>query len=163
MRLGGVASILAFLLVVFMLLVVLVGANETGNSTITLEANIVILALNNTSNESIVSISVSPNYINFGDVIVGEYSDVVNVNITNIGSVKPLRITSELVDSNDEIFKNLKLTYPGGSFKNVNNFTMNLSSTRRVDMKLDLTNFEGQIEDDIIGHVNNVRFIAMAA
>ena len=133
------------------------------NNSVTIEANIVLISLNDTTNESIVSINVIPDYLYFGNVVVGTISNVANVSITNTGTIKPAKITVELVNSSDNIFNNLQLKESSGSWKDIVNFTANVSSTKRIDLKLNLMNFEHELDDDIVGHKNVIKFLAMAA
>ncbi len=153
--------ILSFLSI-FIIIVMPVLLNAQSNN-VTIEANIILIPVNTTTNESIVSINVVPDYLYLGDVAVGSISNIVNVSITNTGTIKPAKITAELTNSNDNVFNNLQLKESSGSWKGIMNFTANVSSTKRIDIRLNLADFNEELDDDIVGHKNMIKFLAMAA
>ena len=135
-------------------------SNAQDTNTLTVEAN-VILTTTNITNESIVSIQIVPDYVYLGDVIVGKLSNETSVIINNTGSVE-VKVTSELVN-NDDIFNYLQLKNSSGSWKNIGDFTTNVKTKRTVHIRLDLRNFDLNLEDNIMGHKNDIKFLALAA
>ena len=150
-------------LIILSIIIIIPVLLNAQNTTVSVEANIILIPINTTSNESIVSVSVTPDFVYLGDVVVGEISNVVNVSISNTGSVKPAKITAELVNQSDNIFNTLQLKDSTGSWGNIANFTTNVSSTKRIDIRLNLVNFNAELDDDVVGHKNEIKFLAMAA
>ncbi|MBS3085413.1 hypothetical protein J4225_01890 [Candidatus Pacearchaeota archaeon] len=150
-------------LIILSIIIIIPVLLNAQNTTVSVEANIILIPINTTSNESIVSVSVTPDFVYLGDVVVGEISNVVNVSISNTGSVKPAKITAELVNQSDNIFNTLQLKDSSGSWGNIANFTTNVSSTKRIDIRLNLVNFNAELDDDVVGHKNEIKFLAMAA
>ena len=140
------------------------------NQTIDLEANII----GDLASEAEISILVSPNKINFGDVELGSESDTLRVNVTNKGSVD-INVIPELED-NSEIFKNIYLqkrkTGNSSTLYNIGDFSMNIlkptSESGRSDyfyIKLDLTeiDLDNLDEGDLGNQDAKVIVIALAA
>ena len=123
----GVASLLVLLLAIFIMPSIL---NAQSSDKVTVEADIILMPTNATTNESIVGIRITPDYVDLGEVIVGGISNVSNVSVTNTGSIKPVKITAELINSSDDIFEMIQLKDTSSSWKNLVNFTTNLSSTK---------------------------------
>lgn len=149
-------------IVCFLSLIFMVGAVE---KIMTVEADVYAgePAINDT-NVSIVSISV-PGYIKIENAISGKVSDETRIYINNTGNVRTL-VSAQLIDLEDIIFKNLQMTNGSSTFRNVSSFVISISTSYRsrvVNMRLDLRGTEGLIEDDMIGHQAQVKFIAMQA
>lgn len=116
-----------------------------------------------------VGISV-PDLVLFGDIAPGYLSERRDLDIVNLGNVD-VRVTPELEDYDGDIFTNL-------AFKEVlddplikiGNYYLDLprpteiGGTRMesVYMYLDLTRFDGNCSEDIIGHEANVTFFALS-
>ena len=84
----------------------------------------------------------------------------INLEFSN-GSLK-VKVTSELVNS-DQIFDYLQLKDSSSSFKNVSDFSTNVTTKKTVYLRLDLRNFNIDLEESILNHNGDIRFIAMAA
>lgn len=119
--------------------------------------------------EPIIKISV-PDNVFFGDLENGQQSDNVRINITNTGTVGVI-ITPQLIDKSEKIFN---FTYfarrTTNPFQKVGNFNFNITAPATGDVredyiyaKLDLRDFDGVIDNDILGHKADVRFFAVAA
>ena len=73
-------------------------------------------------------------------------------------------VTAELINPNDVIFKNLQIANTTtSSFKNVSEFITFFSTQRTIKLRLDLRNFEEDIEGPIVNRSTQIRFIAMSA
>jgi len=147
-----------------------IDASSEANGTMEVEAN--ILGFGNASEIPDVAIEV-PDYIFLGNITkenpVSNGSNKVYIN--NTGKVN-VTITPQLADPDEEIFKWLffrRITTD--NWQKIGNYSLNIeqpSAGSRVRskycyMKLDLTNFNGRIDKDIIGHKADVIFYAMAA
>lgn len=151
------AGIIVFLVILISFLAFVFAEDS---DTITLETN--VLTGLPVSNESMIQIEV-PDYLFIGNVSVGDLSDETNITINNNSTVK-IKVISELVNSSDKIFSHLILKEYGGKYKGVDDFSMNITGkTKKVYMKLNLTDFEEDLENDLIGHQSQLRFIAMEA
>lgn len=118
--------------------------------------------------ESSVGISV-PDKVVFGDITKGYLSERQEVKLTNTGTTN-IVVAPELVNDSEEIFRYL-------SFKRVLDAPLTkigffeieiekpsvVGETRdqNVYMYLDLTDYLGEIEEDVIGHESEVIFWAM--
>ncbi len=132
------------------------------NNTLTVEANIVLEPTGaGTTNESFVSIAIIPDYISLGNATIGKLSNESKVVINNTGNVK-VKVTSQLTNENDEVFRYLQIA-EGSSFKNVSIFNTNVTTKKTLSVRLDLRNFDGNIEEDQIGRQAQVQFLAMQA
>lgn len=153
------------LLIVFIIYSVSAVQNDT--QVMTVEADVLA------GPGQIVKIQV-PDYLFLGDVRKGEESNESKVIINNTGNVDVI-VKPELINPNDEIFENLQLrkrktgnsstSYPIGEF--TINVTKPASEGGVNDeyfyIRLDLTNYDGDIDSDQIGRQADIRFIAMAA
>jgi uncharacterized repeat protein (TIGR01451 family) len=151
-----------FLTCLILSVVSFVGAQEDNSTQImVLEANI-LTSSQVISSGADISISV-PDYVFLGDVTAGETLSYTT-KINNTGKLK-VNIQTELIDNLDEIFSNLYLKEYGGKYKKVDSFNMNVSSksSKNLYLFLNLTNFDGIIDEDLMGHKNSIRFIATAA
>lgn len=130
----------------------------------TVEANI----LKTESNVSIVSIQV-PDYISFGDIMRGEKSEELKVYVNNTGTVD-LSVTPMLVNSSEKIFN---YTYFRSTktknglpvpFARIGDFVFNVTQENDAYfyMILDLTYYPEEINEDIIEHQTDIRFLAMS-
>ena len=160
-RAMGYFIVLAFLI----LIIAIVKAGDI----MTVEANIFA----ESTPEDIVRVEVQP-YLNFGNVSVGEQSDEFNVQINNTGTTAVI-VTPKLVNSSEIIFKNLYLreqkTKNGTAvpFNKLGKFSLNItkpdSSGVRKDsfwVKLDLRDFNGDLNDDMLNHKSKLVFFALA-
>lgn len=157
------------------LLVLIIPLSLSAN-VITFEANI----LSNATEEAILSLEV-PDYIFLGNVTIGEKSSETTISINNTGNVD-LLITPELVNSGEDIFSYLYFrsqktqTINGTSgipvpFEKIGLFSFSVSkpasgsSVRKKDFYtvLDLTNYTGPLQDNLIGHRADVKLVAVAA
>jgi len=145
---------------------------ETGNATMTVEVN--ILGFANESNASDVSIEV-PDYINLGDVTKDSpVSDEKHVYINNTGKL-PITVTPQLTNE-DSIFSYLYFREQQADHNNILNisrkigdFSMDINKpaagkrcyTDHFYIKLNLTDFDGDIKEDLIGYKTDIVFLAM--
>ena len=115
-----------------------------------------------------VSLSV-PDRIAFGNLTKGYDSDQVDFLIYNTGTSN-IKITAELENSSDNIFRYLYLWGSSISQKRIENFTINISApsayggseSKTIYSKLKLSEFNGTISSDLIGYKDNVIFWATA-
>lgn len=102
-----------------------------------------------------------PDYVFLGNVSKGQ-SVLTEISVNNTGRLK-VNIKPELV-SNDKIFKNLYFRESSTSYKKIDDFNMNITaSSKKLYIKLDLSNYTEDINENIIGHKADIRFIAVAA
>ena len=160
----------------FLLIMVVISSlsfSSADNDIITFEANIIA----DSTEEPTIRISV-PDYINLGNVSVGGKSQEIRVFINNTGSVDVI-VTPELMNSSEEIFSYLYFreqktrTINGTStnvpFSRLGNFSFSAAKpTSGNDFNeedfytiLDLTDFNGNLNNNLIGHRANVKFIAV--
>lgn len=151
-------ALLVLLTICFCLLSSSANALEINNSTAIFEANIFA------PEQRFVEIQI-PDRIFFGNLTIGEMSEEVKVNINNTGNID-VAITPELSpDYTGEIFNH---TY----FKRVltddlvhiGDYSFNISAS--TDNKyfyavLDLREFDGELEEDLIGHNAEIVFWAI--
>jgi hypothetical protein len=151
------------------------GLAFASNNTMTVQAN--ILGFRNNFSQEGIGIQV-PDFINIGDVTKENPVSVeFKVEINNTGTVN-ITVNPELSDSNEGIFSYLFFRTRKTSvdpnltvFKKIGEYSLYIdkplsgSSVRKnyCYMKLDLTNFNGPIQNDIIGHRTEVIFYAMPA
>ena len=138
----------------------LVLSEDFDNEYMEVEANIL-------SNAKIVSIEV-PDYIFFGNLTKGEWSDEMLIKVNNTGNVD-VEVTPELVNSSEEIFSytsfRLQKTSNGtqvpltrlGAFS----FDVEKQDDESFYMSLDLRNYPQDIPEDMMGHKSEIRFVAM--
>ena len=139
----------------------------------TVEVNIMGFA-NQSGNVSDVSIEV-PDYINLGNVTKDNpVSEEVDVYINNTGKL-PITVTPQLKDSDELIFSYLYFrtrTSSGNeslnTFYQIGNYSLNLKkpvtdgkTKEYFYMSLDLTNFDGEIKEDLTGYKADIVFLAM--
>ena len=142
------------------------------NATINMEANILA---NPENNEPEISIDVSPNSINFGDIELGQESNAIRVNITNMGSVA-INVVPQLSNGNNNIFENLyfqkRKTGNSSTEYQIGDFTLNIaqptSDSGKAEycyVKLNLENVDsGDLDESDFGNEDaDVIFIALAA
>ena len=142
---------------VFMSLVV-----ASVSERMTVEANIFIP----TATEPIISIEV-PDYLFIGNLTIGEKTDKIKVYVNNTGNVN-VTITPQLASSSEIIFNNLffqrRTTEP---WMKISNWNLNISkpsgsgvNDEYFYMKLDLTGFTDELDENLIGHKSDIVFWA---
>ena len=147
-------------------------AQDSFNATMTVEANIMEFA-----EESVEEVSIKvPDYIFLGEVTKeNPVSDEVKIYINNTGKV-PVRITPQLKEGNNDIFKNLffRTTKTSNGTDvipvKIGNYFLDIDKpssgsnyrSKYFYMKLDLTDFSGEINQDLIGYKTEIIFLAMA-
>lgn len=145
--------LLSFLFTIMFIFIFVSAQNST--DTMTLEVNVLA-----EDQEPEIGISV-PEYIFLGNISKGKAVSVTTL-VNNTGKSK-INIKPELT-SNDKIFQNLYFRESGGSYQKVGEFNMNITAnSKNLYIKLDLSNYTEDIDEDVIGHKANVRFIAVAA
>jgi len=111
-----------------------------------------------------------PDFVFFGNVSSGEESERMRVDVNNTGNIDVV-ITPRLVDLNEEIFNHTYFTRRVSEpYQKIGAFSLNLSaSSDRGGIesdyfyaKIDLREFKGRIDRDLIGHRADVKFIAVA-
>lgn len=116
-----------------------------------------------------VSISV-PDYVFLGNITLGYSTDEEKMLVVNKGDVA-VSVTPALADLNEDIFSYLYFRESSGSYRRIGNFSMTISkpssqggnSTKTLYYKLDLREYEGDIDRDLMGHSTRVKFFATAA
>ena len=158
---------LNFLILAMILLSLLSNLSAAQNDTMIVEVNILAPEIPNNT----VSIEV-PDYLFMEDIMVGESTDKFRIDVNNTGNVN-ITVTPLLQDLNDEIFSNLYFQnrQSGNNSQEymLGDYSFNISKPstpggKRSEyfwMWLDLTNFEGNIEEDIIGRRADLLFIAL--
>ena len=144
-----------------------IDAGSDANDTMIVEVN--LLGFGNASETPEVAIEV-PDYVNLGDVTkddpVSNESDRMWINST--GTVN-ITVTPQITDSDEEIFKFLffkRIT--SDQWRKIGDWSLDIDKPKtgkgkgQFYVRLDLTNFDGNINEDIIGYKNNVVFYAMA-
>jgi len=156
---------LLILTLVFFSLIPNISAEQ--NDTMIVEVNVLAPELP----ENTVSIEV-PDYLFMEDIMVGESTEKFQVYVNNTGNVN-ITVTPLLQDLNDEIFSNLyfqdRKTGNNSQEYILGDYSFNIpkpstSGGKRSEyfwMWLDLTNFEGEIEEDIMGRRADLLFIAV--
>jgi len=151
----------------FLLIMVVISSlsfSSADNDIITFEANIIA----DSTEEPTIRISV-PDYINLGNVSVGGKSQEIRVFINNTGSVDVI-VTPELMNSSEEIFS--YLYFREQKTRTINGTSTNVPFSRLGNFRndfneedfytiLDLTDFNGNLNNNLIGHRANVKFIAV--
>jgi hypothetical protein len=145
-----------------------INAGSDANDTMIVEVN--LLGFGNASEVPEVAIEVS-DYVNLGDVTDDDpVSDYKKVDINNTGKVN-ITVTPFIVDSDEEIFKNLFFKRVlNDPWQKIGNWSLYIdkpatgsrAKVKYCYMELDLTNFNGRIDGDIIGHRAEVLFLATA-
>jgi len=150
-----------FLTLFVLITLFIVSADEGTNPRMTVKANILAPE---------VSIRV-PDILDFGDVKFGYVSEIKNITVYNTGEIK-VKITTELANSSELIFNYTKFRKSnlttwnkiGGSYS----FTIDKPSEvggeteQSLDFMLDLTSFEGEVNEDIPNHEAEIIFWATA-
>lgn len=146
---------------------------DSGNATMTVEANILGFA-NASENVSDVSIWV-PDHINLGNVTKDDpVSDEVKIYINNTGRLA-ITVTPQLKDPDENIFSYLFFrttkTTNGTEVtpQKIGEYSLNIDKpaagssykSKYCYISLDLTNFDGEIKEDLIGYKTDVVFLAM--
>src|SRR3989344_2575665 len=147
--------------VFFVLVVNVVGSDS---ETMVVEANI----YDYITPEPVVSIEV-PDYIFLGDVTVGHATNKTKIYVNNTGTVN-VTITPQLKDPSEDIFSYLYFERRvADSWEQIGDFSfgINASTTggKKSDyfyMELDLTDFKGTMDGDMLNHKVNVVFNAMS-
>lgn len=137
------------------------------NASTTVEANIL------TSGGSLDQISIEvPDHIFLGNVTQGDATDKTKVYVNNTGTVA-VTITPRLVDGTNNIFENLffQLRQTGNSSRvyQIGDYHLNISAPSTTNGKkseyfyvwLDLSDFDEEIEEDMLGETAEVVFIAL--
>lgn len=118
--------------------------------------------------EQIISVSV-PDFIDLGNVTKGSSTPKVKIEINNTGNVD-IKVTPILKNSSENIFSYL---YFGSSVctnscQRIGDYSINIDkpttgSSRNVSfyMKLDLTNYNDTINNDMIDYQTELIFVAM--
>jgi hypothetical protein len=158
MKIRGIFAVYsAIFLIIAMLLIS--PAGNAGN-ILTLESNIL---------KSTASVSV-PDKIVIGDVAKGYSVRSDKVYINNTGNID-ISVTPQLVNTTEIFYNYLYFSTTATSgFKSFGNFSFNItkpddlgnSSTDYIYIKLDLTNYAGNITQDYISYQKSIRFVAMA-
>ncbi len=144
---------------------------EGANETMIVEAN--ILGFANVTEIPEVSIEV-PDYIFLGNVTRDEpVSDNKRIDINNTGKVN-ITVTPQLKDPDEEIFSYLFFrTRQSSSNPELNTlyrigeYSLNIDKPRigigkeYCYIKLDLTDFNGRIDEDLFGYKADIIFLAM--
>ncbi|MFA5993101.1 MAG: hypothetical protein WC796_05335 [Candidatus Pacearchaeota archaeon] len=146
---------------IFIALISFVIAQQNDTQIMTVEANILTGLGGNESNQSFLKISV-PDHIFLGNATIGQVSNETKVIINNTGTIKPIIITAELADPDKDIFNYLQIK--DGSYKFIDEFvSSNITYRKTLYLRFDLRDFDGDLDDDLMGYTNQVRFIAMEA
>ncbi len=170
----NILSLIAFMFILIFLILFsnsyVINAASESNGTMVVEVN--LLGFGNVSETPDVSIEV-PDYIFLGNITkdnpVSNESNKVYIN--NSGKVN-VTITPQLADSEEEIFKWLFFKrIIEDPWQKIGNYSLNIDKpaagnrvrSKYCYMKLDLTDFNGNITEDVIGHQTNIIFYAMAA
>jgi len=146
-----IISVFAFILI-FLALV------YASSDTMKVEANIFA---------PVVSVEV-PDYVYFGNLSKGYESDEINITINNTGTTD-ISVTPRLANSQEKIFN---YTYfkktSSDTYRLVGMFNVNISrptqngvKVQSVYAKLDLTDYDGDIDYDMIKHNASIIFWAV--
>ncbi|MEK6890895.1 MAG: hypothetical protein AABX03_02050, partial [Nanoarchaeota archaeon] len=126
---------------------------------INMEANILA---NPENNEPEIGIQVS-DHLFLGNVSKGSSTTYLVIQVNKTGSQK-MNVRPELVDPDNSIFQNLYFKESSGSPKKIGEFNMNITaSSKNLYVKLDLTDFNGNIDSDLIGEDADIILIAVSA
>jgi len=163
---------LTLVLIILKIPLGLLYAQDSFNATMTVEANIMGFA-----EESAKEVSIKvPDYIFLGDVTKeNPVSDEVKIYINNTGKV-PIRVTPQLKENSNDIFGNLffRTTKTSNGTDvipvKIGNYFLDIDKpssgssykSKYFYMKLDLTDFSGEINQDLIGYKTEIIFLAMA-
>lgn len=118
--------------------------------------------------EPVVSISV-PTKVLFGNITKGYSTDDIRIDLNNTGNTD-IKITPALENSTERIFSNLYFARrTTESYYKIGNFSMNISKPSSIGgvrsdycyAKLDLTNYQYDINQDIMKHNATVIFWVM--
>ncbi len=157
------------LFVVALSVVIVTGFFVYAGDTLTVEADIFKF-------REIVSIEVQ-DFIDLGNVTVGFETDPTSddkIHVNNTGNLN-VTVTPVLVNSSEKIFSYLyftkRLSGDNFEYKKVGEFSFDIEKPSTIGVvrkefiypKLDLRNFTDDIDNDMINHRTNVRFIATAS
>lgn len=168
-------SIFLFILIFLSMFIYGAHAQTETNATMTIEAN--ILGFGNESEIPEVGIEV-PDYVFLGNVSRNDpLSDEKKININNTGKVN-ITVTPKLRDNDEEIFgylyfrtmkasqthPELNIPYKIGeySIEIEKPSSGNTKRAKDIYMRLNLTDFEGNLREDIIGYQKEIIFFAMS-
>ena len=153
----------------------LINAQDSANASMIVEAN--IIGFSTQGPGSGVSIEV-PDYIFLGNVTKGDpISGEITVSINNTGNV-PITVTPILKNGEEEIFKYLFFRTQKTSsvdpnltiFRKIGEYNLNIDKpiagksyrSKNCYIQLNLTDFNGEIKEDLIGYRTEIIFLAMA-
>ncbi|MBS3092583.1 hypothetical protein J4466_04150 [Candidatus Pacearchaeota archaeon] len=116
-----------------------------------------------------VSIQV-PNEIDLGNISNGDTPPWMNFTINNTGNVK-VRITSELINSDHEVFNYIEFDTTTEAIRRVDNFTTTINkpsldeiTSKNISVRINLEDYNGTaITEDIPNAQAQIRFLAMDA
>ncbi len=150
----------------------LAGARATHSDVMTVGANILNWTV--LVPESAVRISV-PDSIFLGNVSIGEISEEIQIRVNNTGTVN-ITVRPQLLDTPDPVFRNIYFretkTKNGEPvpFARIGDFTFNISKpttggfrSKSFYMMLNLTDFTGTLESNVVNYEADIRFFAAAA
>jgi hypothetical protein len=151
-----------------------VNADSDANDTMIVEVN--LIGFGNASEVPEIAIEV-PDYVFLGNVTKENPVSEENITISNIGRVNTT-ITPQLTDPDEVIFKwlffrNYKTStaHPDEAIpKKIGTYSVSIDKpatgstlrSKKIYISLDLTDFDGNINEDIIGHSAEVTFFATA-
>lgn len=163
------------LLCMFLILnIILLSCFVLADSNATTEVKANILGFSNNTTVYDVSIEV-PDKIDFGDITRDEpVSDELKIYINNTGRLA-ITVTPQLSDSEEKIFSYLYFrtlkTSNGTSvpFSRIGDYTLDIDKpaagsaykSKYCYVKLDLSDFTGNIKEDLIGYKSKIVFLAM--
>jgi hypothetical protein len=115
----------------------------------------------------IVSVEV-PDYVYFGNVSKGYESNEINITINNTGNID-ISVTPKLADNSEKIFN---YTYfkktSSDTYRIVGMFNVNITKPKTngvtvqpVYAKLDLTDYDEDIPQDMLNHKTDIIFYAV--
>ncbi|MFA4960056.1 MAG: hypothetical protein WC548_00125 [Candidatus Pacearchaeota archaeon] len=151
------------LIVIFLIFLIFGCFFVSADEIMTVEANIFKSVF-----EPEISIQV-PDYLFFGNLTRGEKSEELKVIVNNTGNVDVI-ITPTLADFDEEFFNYsyFRLRKTSGNatvpFEKIGDFSFSVdeSDNEYCYMTLDLTDYQKEIESDLIGYRADIKFIAMA-
>ncbi|MBI2629277.1 hypothetical protein HYW74_04285 [Candidatus Pacearchaeota archaeon] len=116
-----------------------------------------------------VSIQV-PDEIDLGNISNGDTPSWMNFTINNTGNVK-VRITSELINSDHEVFNYTEFDTTTEAIRRVDNFTTTINkpslgdiTSKNINVRINLEDYNGTaITEDILDATAQIRFLAMDA
>ena len=141
------------------------------SDTMTVEAN--IITNTSESNNTIIRVEV-PDYLFIGNVSVGEIGSEMKIYVNNTGNVD-ITVTPRLLNNSEDIFSYLhfrKLKTSNGTdvpLTRIGDFDFDISKPSSGNtyndeyfyMVLDLRNYSGTLNNDIMRHRADVKFFAV--